>query len=171
LRYGSVRVNISTVPVGNFTGQTLKLRRPQTYRRIVDELALPNAQPDNIGHAYRVSPNTVRAIAKREQSTIEDKKKALAEMFGDIATEAGLRALKLAPKSANVVQAITTAGIATDKMLACLGENQNNVPVQVNVQVNAQALHERYAELLARVEASTRTETGTSTASKPTAQT
>ena len=49
---------------------------------------------------------------------------------------------------ASLRDAGTTAGIATDKLLALPGETGGGVPVQVNFQVNAQALHQRYRELV-----------------------
>jgi hypothetical protein len=55
--------------------------------------------------------------------------------------------------SASLRDAGTTAGIATDKLLALLGENGNAPPVQINVQVNAQALDDKYQELVRKVEA------------------
>lgn len=49
----------------------------------------------------------------------------------------------------------TTAGIATDKLLALLGEAGGGVPVQVNLQVNAALLNQRYQELVAEIERGT----------------
>ena len=46
----------------------------------------------------------------------------------------------------------TTAGVATDKLLALLGETGGGVPVQVNIQVNAAALHAKYAEMVRKLD-------------------
>ena len=45
----------------------------------------------------------------------------------------------------------TTAGIATDKLLALLGET-GGVPVHLNLQVTGELLHERYAQLVREIE-------------------
>jgi hypothetical protein len=64
-----------------------------------------------------------------------------------VAEVAAERMEELAGK-ASLRDAGTTAGIATDKLLALLGES-SGVPVNVNLQVNAQLLHQRYQELIA----------------------
>lgn len=60
---------------------------------------------------------------------------------------AGERTEELAWK-ASLRDAGITAGIATDKLLALLGES-SGVPVNVNLQINAELLHQRYQELIA----------------------
>jgi hypothetical protein len=50
-----------------FTGQVLRRRRPQAYRRIVDDLPDPTYSIRQIAGRYRVSENTVEAIKKKRQ--------------------------------------------------------------------------------------------------------
>jgi hypothetical protein len=57
---------------------------------------------------------------------------------------------------ASLRDAGTTAGIATDKLLAPLGETGGGgVPVQVNVQINQQRLQDQYDQVVAAIEAKT----------------
>ncbi len=70
-------------------------------------------------------------------------------IFGNVAELGAERMEELAGK-ASLRDAGTTAGIATDKLLALLGET-GGVPVQVSVQVNAELLHARYAALVAEI--------------------
>ena len=55
---------------------------------------------------------------------------------------------ELAPH-ATLRDAGMAAGIATDKLLALLGETGGGVPVNIALQVNVEALHQKYAELIA----------------------
>jgi hypothetical protein len=82
----------------------------------------------------------VRAIREREEATIADRKERLVSIFGNVAEIAGERMEELAGK-ASLREAGTTAGIATDELLALSGELGGGVPVQINLQVNAQSLH------------------------------
>jgi hypothetical protein len=75
----------------------------------------------------------------------------LMSIFGNVAEIAAERMEELAG-GASLRDAGTTAGIATDKLLALLGEAGGGVPVQINLQVNAQALHERYADMVRKLE-------------------
>jgi hypothetical protein len=54
---------------------------------------------------------------------------------------------------ANLRDAGTTAGIATDKVLALLGETGGGVPLQINLYPGvAEALHKRYFEMVEAIE-------------------
>ena len=97
----------------------------------------------------RVSEHTVRAVRDREAIPIAERKQRLMSIFGNVAELGAERMEELAGK-ASLRDAGTTAGIATDKLLALLGET-GGVPVQVSVQVNAELLHARYAALVAEI--------------------
>jgi hypothetical protein len=102
----------------------------------------PHASVNQIAKLHRVSTHTVPAIRAREAVTIADRKQRLVSIFGNVAEIAAERMEELA-SGATLREAGTTAGIATDKLLALLGEHAQGVPIQVNVQVNAQALHDK----------------------------
>ena len=89
----------------------------------------------------------MRAIRDREAVPIAERKQRLISIFGNVAEIAAERMEELAC-GASLRDAGTTAGIATDKLLALLGEMGGGVPVQVNLQVNAELLHQRYRELV-----------------------
>ena len=97
----------------------------------------------------RVSEHTLRAVRDREAIPIAERKQRLMSIFGNVAELGAERMEELAGK-ASLRDAGTTAGIATDKLLALLGET-GGVPVQVSVQVNAELLHARYAALVAEI--------------------
>lgn len=101
----------------------------------------------HIAQRHSVSTHTVRAIREREAVAIAERKQRLISIFGNVAEIAGERMEELAGK-ASLRDAGTTAGIATDKLLALLGET-GGVPVNIAIQVNAQALHQKFAELVA----------------------
>jgi hypothetical protein len=152
----SVHVQVNMIQRKNdqdrFTAERVARTRPKTYRAIVLLLADPDAKIEHIAQRHRVSTHTVRAIREREASSIAERKQRLVSIFGNVAEIAAERMEELAD-GASLRDAGTTAGIATDKLLALLGETGAGVPVQVNLQVNAQALHERYAEMVRRLEA------------------
>jgi hypothetical protein len=146
----SVRVNIiqATNGQGRFTAERVARTRPKTYRAIVRLLADPDAKIEHIAQRHRVSTHTVRAIRQREAVAIAERKQRLISIFGNVAEIAGERMEELAGK-ASLRDAGITAGIATDKLLALLGDSGGGVPVNIAIQVNAEALHQKYAELIA----------------------
>ena len=123
--------------------------RPKTYRAIVRLLAEPDAKIEHIAQRHRVSTHTVRAIRQREAVAIAERKQRLVSIFGNVAEIAAERMEELAGK-ASLRDAGTTAGIATDKLLALLGET-GGVPVHLNLQVTGELLHERYAQLVREI--------------------
>jgi hypothetical protein len=151
-----VRVNITPPRNGQdrFTTERVARTRPKTYRAIVRLLAEPDAKIEHIAQRQRVSTHTVRAIREREAVAIAERKQRLVSIFGNVAEIAGERMEELAGQ-ATLRDAGITAGIATDKLLALLGEAGGGVPVNIAVQVNAQLLHERYAELVRRIDEET----------------
>jgi hypothetical protein len=65
-------------PKGRFTGQRVKLLRPETYRQAVELLAEPREQVpyDHICRLLRVSEHTLKAIEARESLSIAPRRKA-----------------------------------------------------------------------------------------------
>jgi hypothetical protein len=113
-------------PRGRFTGQRLKLLRPETYRQAVELLAEPRQQVpyDHVCGLLHVGEHTLKAIEASESLSI---------------------AVPTSPKPLSRSE-------ATEKIMLVLGEAGSGVPVQLNLQVNAQLLHARYAELVKRIE-------------------
>jgi hypothetical protein len=73
-----------------------------------------------------------RNLPPREAVAIAERKQRLISIFGNVAEFAAERMEELAGK-ASLRDAGTTAGIATDKLLALLGESGGGVPVQINM--------------------------------------
>jgi hypothetical protein len=147
----SVRVNIIQPKNGQdrFTAERVARTRPKTYRAIALLLADPDAKIEHIAQRHRVSTHTVRAIKEREVVAIAERKQRLISIFGNVAEIAGERMEELAG-GASLRDAGTTAGIATDKLLALLGETGGGVPVEINLYPGvAELLHKRYFEMLA----------------------
>ncbi len=104
-------------PKGRFTGERLLRERPRVYRKIVELLAEPGMSINQITKLCRVSEHTVRAVRNREAVSIAERKQRLMSIFGNIAELAAERMEELAGQ-ASLRDAGTTAGIATDKLLA-----------------------------------------------------
>src|SRR6266480_7994245 len=136
-------------PKANYTGERLLRKRPRVYRRVVELLAEPGMSINQIIKLCRVSEHTVRAVRDREAIPIAERKQRLMSIFGNVAELGAERMEELAGK-ASLRDAGTTAGIATDKLLALLGET-GEIPMQVNLQFNADLLHARYAALVAEI--------------------
>jgi transposase-like protein len=106
-----------------FTAERLLRTRPKTYRAIVQLLADPGATIMHIAKRHRVSEHTVRAIRAREAVAIAERKQRLMSIFANVAEISAERMEELAGQ-ANLRDAGTTAGIATDKLLALSGDPQ-----------------------------------------------
>ena len=104
-------------PKGRFTGERLLRERPKVYRKVVELLAEPGMSINQITKFCRVSEHTVRAVRDREGVSIAERKQRLMSIFGNIAEIAAERMEELAGQ-ASLRDAGTTAGIATDKLLA-----------------------------------------------------
>ena len=109
-----------------FTAERVLRTRPKTYRAIVLLLADPDARIERIAQRHRVSTHTVRAIRAREAVAIAERKQRLMSIFANVAEIAAERMEELAGK-ANLRDAGTTAGIATDKLLALTGDNMQTL--------------------------------------------
>jgi transposase len=116
--------------------------RPRVYRKVVELLVEPGMSINQITKFCRVSEHTVRAVRDREAIPIAERKERLVSILGNVAELAAERMEELAPH-ATLRDAGMAAGVATDKLLALLGDS-GGVPVQINMQVNAQLIQERF---------------------------
>ena len=104
-------------PKGRFTGERFLRERPRVYRKVVELLAEPDMSINQITKQCRVSEHTARAVRDREAVSIAERKQRLISIFGNVAEIAAERMEELAG-TASLRDAGTTAGIATDKLLA-----------------------------------------------------
>ena len=139
-------------PRGRFTGQRLKLLRPETYRQAVELLAEPRPQVpyDHICRLLHVSEHTLKAIERAESLSIAERKQRLLDKALRIASKAADR-VEDQIDGANMTQATVAFGVATEKMMLLLGEAAGGVPVHINLNVGAEALHQRYFEMVAEI--------------------
>jgi hypothetical protein len=117
-------------PGGRFTGERLLRERPRVYRKVVELLAEPGMSINQITKHCRVSEHTVRAVRDREAIAIAERKQRLMSIFGNVAELGAERMEELAGK-ASLRDAGTTAGIATDKLLALIGQTPPSVGVVI----------------------------------------
>ena len=117
-------------PRGRFTGERLLRERPRVYRKVVELLAEPGMSINQITKFCRVSEHTVRAVRDREAISIAERKQRLMSIFGNVAELGAERMEELAGK-ASLRDAGTTAGIATDKLLALIGQTSPSVGVVI----------------------------------------
>jgi hypothetical protein len=108
-----------------FTGERFLRERPRVYRKVVELLADPGMSVNQITKLCRVSEHTVRAVREREAVSIAERKQRLMSIFGNVAEIAAERMEELAG-TASLRDAGTTAGIATDKLLALSSDPQAN---------------------------------------------
>jgi len=107
----------------NYTGERLKLLRPETYRRVVELLAEPREHVSirEICRQCHVTDDTVRAVEKREAIPIAARKEALMVQAARIAKRAYDR-VEDQIDSAPLPQAVVTAGVFTDKLQLLSGD-------------------------------------------------
>jgi hypothetical protein len=136
---------------GRFTGERLKLLRPDTYRRVVELLAEPREQVpyDHICRQERVSEHTVKAIEKRESASIAERKEALLAKTMRIAHKAADR-IEDQIDGANITQATVAFGVAADKITLLSGDHTIHIQYSIEPGPN---LYQRLAELQHRIEA------------------
>jgi hypothetical protein len=139
-------------PKGRFTGQRLKVLRPETYRQAVELLAEPRQQVpyDHICRLLHVSEHTLKAIEARESLSIAERKEKLLAKAWRLANKA-IDRVEDQIDNANITQATVAFGVATEKAMLLLGEAGAGVPAQVNIQLNVQALHEKYQQLVRQI--------------------
>jgi hypothetical protein len=100
-----------------FTGERVKALRPEVYRRAVELLAEPREHVpyDHICRLLRVGEHTLKAIEKAESASIAERKQALLAKAMRIAHKAADR-IEDQIEGANISQATTAFGVATDKI-------------------------------------------------------
>jgi len=108
---------------GNYTGERLKMLRPEIYRRVVELLAEPREHVSirEICRQCHVTDDTVRAVEKREAVPIAARKQALMIQAARIAKLAYDR-VEDQIDTAPLPQAVVTAGVFTDKLQLLSGD-------------------------------------------------
>jgi hypothetical protein len=144
-----------------FTAERVARTRPKTYRAIVLLLADPDARIEHIAHRHRVSTHTVRAIRAREAVAIAERKQRLMSIFGNVAEIAAERMEELAGQ-ASLRDAGTTAGIATDKLLALSSDPFSQANQQhLHVHLQPVDLIGQFNQMLSKLNAGSGTHTAT----------
>ena len=128
---------------GEFSGERLLARRPETYRAVVRMLA-EGLSMSSIARALSVSRNTVAAVREREGFSIEQDKKELLRDFRRAARLSVERAIELVPHIQTAKDAAIVAAVMTDKLQLLSGEATTRVE---RVEVNQDKLAEMLAAL------------------------
>src|SRR5882724_13225 len=138
-------------PRSRFTGQRLKLLRPETYCQAVELLAEPREQVpyDHICRLLHVSEHTLKAIEASESLSIAERKEKLLAKAWRLANKV-IDRVEDQIDGANITQATVAFGVSTEKIMLLLGES-GGIPLQVNLQVTGELLHQRYNELVAEI--------------------
>jgi hypothetical protein len=111
-------------PKGNYTGERVKLLRPETYRRVVRLLAEPREHVSirEICRQCHVTDDTVKAIEKNEAVPIAARKQTLMLQAARIAKLAADR-VEDQIGTAPLQQSVVTFGVMTDKIIALSSDN------------------------------------------------
>jgi transposase-like protein len=128
---------------GEFSGERLLARRPETYRAVIRMLA-EGLSMSSIARALGVSRNTVAAVREREGYSIEQDKKELLRDFRRAARLSVERAIELVPHIQTAKDAAIVAAVMTDKLQLLSGEATTRVE---RVEVNQDKLAEMLASL------------------------
>jgi hypothetical protein len=128
---------------GEFSGERLLARKPETYRAVVRMLA-EGLSMSSIARALGVSRNTVAAVREREGFSIEQDKKELLRDFRRAARLSVERAIELVPHIQTAKDAAIVAAVMTDKLQLLSGEATSRVE---KVEVNQDKLAEMLASL------------------------
>jgi len=137
-------------PTGRFTGERLLRERPSVYRKVVELLAEPAMSINQITKLCRVSEHTVRAIRDREAVSIAERKQRLMSIFGNVAEMAAERMEELAG-TASLRDAGTTAGIATDKLLALSSDALSQANQHLHVHLEKVDLIGQWNEMISKL--------------------
>jgi hypothetical protein len=106
-------------PKGNYTGERVKLLRPETYRQVMRLLAEPREHVSirEICRQCHVTDDTVKAIEKAEAVPIAARKQTLMLQASRIAKRAADR-VEDQIGDASLQQSVVTFGVMTDKIIA-----------------------------------------------------
>jgi hypothetical protein len=135
-------------PTGRFTGERLLRERPRVYRKVVELLAEPGMSINQIRKLCRVSEHNVRALRDREAISIAERKQRLMSIFANVAEMAAERMEELAAQ-ASLRDAGTTAGIATDKLLALSSDLFSQANNHLHVHLESVNLIEQWNQMVA----------------------
>ena len=138
---------------GNYTGERLKVLRPETYRKVVELLAEPREHVSirEICRQCHVTDDTVKAVEKREAIPIAARKEALMVQAARIAKLAYDR-VEDQIDSAPLPQAVVTAGVFTDKFQLLSGDATAH-SFNLNVKMERVDLVEQFNRLHAAIRA------------------
>jgi hypothetical protein len=128
---------------GEFSGERLLARRPETYRAVIRMLA-EGLSMSSIARALSVSRNTVAAVREREGFSIEQDKKELLRDFRRAARLSVERAIELVPHIQTSKDAAIVAAVMVDKLQLLSGEATARVE---RVEVSQDKLAEMLANL------------------------
>jgi hypothetical protein len=140
-------------PKGNYTGERLKVLRPETYRKVVELLAEPREHVSirEICRQCHVTDDTVKAVERREAIPIAARKQALMVQAARIAKLAYDR-VEDQIDSAPLPQAVVTAGVFTDKLQLLSGDATAHA-FNLNVKLERVDLVEQFNRLHAAIRA------------------
>jgi hypothetical protein len=138
---------------GNYTGERLKVLRPETYRKVVELLAEPREHVSirEICRRCHVTDDTVKAIERREAIPIAARKQELMVQAARIAKLAYDR-VEDQIDSAPLPQAVVTAGVFTDKFQLLSGDATAHA-FNLNVKMERVDLVEQFNRLHAAIRA------------------
>jgi hypothetical protein len=140
---GEVLLRTRTRPktAGAYTGEILLRTRPKTYYKVVQLLA-EGRSAIGIARECRVSIHSVESVRTRRAADIEQRKKEIVGLLGDVATLGSERMVQTIGKAALRDAAIGT-GIAVDKMLALTGQTPAVQVAILNVPSEAERAERR----------------------------
>jgi hypothetical protein len=139
---------------GRFTGQRLKVLRPDTYRRVVELLAEPRQHVpyDHICRLLHVSEHTVKAIETRESASVAERKESLLRKSLRIADKA-IDRVEDQIDGANITQATVAFGVATDKAMLLSADPAQNQPSQhINLYLQQHDVSGEFNQMLRALE-------------------
>jgi len=132
---------------GTYTGERLKLLRPDKYREVVRLLAEPREHVcyREICRTCHVTDDTVKAVEQREAIPIATLKQELVAQAARIAQRAADR-VEDEIGDAPLPQAVVTFGVMTDKIVAL-----SNDPTQIHVSHQVSQTHDLGRDLYRRL--------------------
>ena len=140
----------SPKPKARFTGERLKVLRPEVYRQVVDLLAEPRAHVpyDHICRLLHVSEHTVKAIEKAQTIPIAERKERLLAKALRVASKA-IDRVEDQIDGANITQATIAFGVATEKSLLLAGEPFQRI--ELNVMTQPQDIYSELRAIQAQI--------------------
>ncbi len=140
----------SSKPKPRFTGERLKVLRPEVYRQVVDLLAEPREHVpyDHICRLLHVSEHTIKAIEKSQATPIAERKERLLAKALRIADKAADR-IEDTIDGATITQATIAFGVATEKSLLLAGEPFQRI--ELNVRTQPQDIYSELRAIQAKI--------------------